>query len=712
MTMKKRLLVVWCLLLAASSLLNGQQQVVIEEMANPAGGVFNRLETSPDGRLWGVTLGGLLLGQTATSPTAPLQVVGQVGISSAVLGRAGGDQLTAQLGGFFPENGTSITLSPMSQYKFAGSYVAGYKDLDMVATLSPASIKPLCTDYVGAASMPNWPGTFPASDGSRYVVGNDNISNSAIYLRGKPDAKGVCGLTQVATLGGPVTLEAWKQADGSFLTQVILATSSFDALSSEIGIVRNGVLERRLVSTRSINSPAITASQCCDLKPDWSRGATLVTYMDGGGGHAFVYQNGVVNPIYGNEDGFFSNYIYVFGLSGQWAVLGGGSSAGFKMLLVNIQTHQRWVLTSTGDALPGGSITRAFTGSAVAITPEGVVYFTEYNNPLRTVQKLYRATIQGITGFQKPTVVFSASSTSISVGDPVTLKWNVGGAYADQSGVCIDNGVGCNLPASGSQTVYLSEATTFMMVAVGPGGKTLATVTVNVVPKVPVPAINAVTMIFGGMILPVTDKVAPGQIVTLWGNLCSDLPSNTQWFPLRTEIAGCSVKFTNPQGNIAFGNLYYVSALQLNVQAPDGIGLGPYKMTVTFNGLSSAPLALTVVGTNPNYVQEVVGSVAFLKGVHTNGSYVTATNPAVGGETILAFLTGLGSKTEITIEINGSPATVYYAGPQGQFPGLDQINVRVPDTILYASDFLITVTAVDGTQKTDRLSVEPVLSQQ
>jgi uncharacterized protein (TIGR03437 family) len=32
----------------------------------------------------------------------------------------------------------------------------------------------------------------------------------------------------------------------------------------------------------------------------------------------------------------------------------------------------------------------------------------------------------------------------------------------------------------------------------------------------------------------------------------------------------------------------------------------------------------------------------------------------------------------VSVTIGGEPVEVLYVGPQGQFPGLDQINVRVP----------------------------------
>jgi uncharacterized protein (TIGR03437 family) len=129
-------------------------------------------------------------------------------------------------------------------------------------------------------------------------------------------------------------------------------------------------------------------------------------------------------------------------------------------------------------------------------------------------------------------------------------------------------------------------------------------------------------------------------------------------------------------------------------------------MVVTFNGLtSSTPMFFQAIATNPDYVVHEIGSQTYLKGIHADGS-VTGANPAEGGEMILVFLSGLGAGTKIAIDVNGVPATVYYAGTT-EWSGLEQINVRIPDSIQYATEFTITATATDGTQKVDTLLTEP-----
>jgi uncharacterized protein (TIGR03437 family) len=62
------------------------------------------------------------------------------------------------------------------------------------------------------------------------------------------------------------------------------------------------------------------------------------------------------------------------------------------------------------------------------------------------------------------------------------------------------------------------------------------------------------------------------------------------------------------------------------------------------------------------------------------GLPIDLTNP---GEAVYLLLYGTGLRNRgslgtVSVTIGGEPVEVLYVGPQGQFPGLDQINVRVP----------------------------------
>ena len=678
---------------------------MVDEISNPTGGeVIRRLKTAPDGRLWVFTTPGTLLAQTAVSPTAILQKM-KSGFTKSSFDEQNYAGI-ASLGGFFPSNGNTVILSPTILASKSGKMVT--KNTEIQASISPASVQDICTDYgvnLGQTLQPNLLGSFPASDGTRYVVGNDGVT-STIYLRGKPDAKGVCNLNQVTTTSASV-LQAWKQTNGDFLAQIVLGQASNGLISSEIAVVHGGTIVR-LVSTKPDDKPARLAGTCCDIISDWSRDQSLVTHMGtgGDGGHAFLYKNNVIVPVYDNDgEGLINDRVFGYDINGDWVVIGGISlmtRTGFSLILINVPMGRRWIL-ETND--PGGASMDHPLGNhipnAVTVGPDGTVYFAVSDFP----GKIFRATIPGVTGFMPaPTITsFTVDNPTIVAGGSAKISWVVDGATS----CALDQGIG-TVPCTGTAaTVTISPTVTtpYTLTATGPGGITpSAPLIVTVTPKqVSPPSIKAITTLFGGA---TSMKAAPGEIVTLWGNLCANVPANTQWIPLQTAVAGCSVKFTDVQGNTSLGNLYFVSAGQINVQVPSTLALGANQMVVTFNGLtSSTPMFFQAIATNPDYVVHEIGSQTYLKGIHADGS-VTGANPAEGGEMILVFLSGLGAGTKIAIDVNGVPATVYYAGTT-EWSGLEQINVRIPDSIQYATEFTITATATDGTQKVDTLLTEP-----
>ena len=91
-----------------------------------------------------------------------------------------------------------------------------------------------------------------------------------------------------------------------------------------------------------------------------------------------------------------------------------------------------------------------------------------------------------------PVVAFGASSTEIASGDFMTLTWTVSNAAT----VTISPNVnetddGQLLPMVGSRTLVLQSTTTYIMIAVGPGGTTTKQVTVEVRAGLPTISLQA-----------------------------------------------------------------------------------------------------------------------------------------------------------------------------------------------------------------------------
>lgn len=109
----------------------------------------------------------------------------------------------------------------------------------------------------------------------------------------------------------------------------------------------------------------------------------------------------------------------------------------------------------------------------------------------------------------------------------------------------------------------------------------------------------------------------------------------------------------------------YTSDHQLNVLLPDNVA-----------GLTSLTVSNAQGKTSENvFVEAAVPAIFTLDGSGTGGAADIRT-----GDYISLFLTGLGANQVVpVVTLNGTPATVTYAGPAPGFPGLDQINFRLPD---------------------------------
>jgi uncharacterized protein (TIGR03437 family) len=205
--------------------------------------------------------------------------------------------------------------------------------------------------------------------------------------------------------------------------------------------------------------------------------------------------------------------------------------------------------------------------------------------------------------------------------------------------------------------------------------------------------VNPQRVLNGASYAPAGNPIAPGEFIALFGTgmAASDKVSGAPYPP---TLNGVTVLINGKQAP-----LYYVSATQINAIVPYSTQ-GPTATVVVQNGIASSntvtvPVAITAPGIF-SLDESGTGEGAVL---HANYSVVNAANPAVLGETVLIFLTGMGAVTPTVADgaipgasdINATPLSVYvadvpvtpsgYAGTAPGYPGLYQLNVAIPLTI-------------------------------
>ncbi|MET0626823.1 MAG: IPT/TIG domain-containing protein [Pyrinomonadaceae bacterium] len=137
----------------------------------------------------------------------------------------------------------------------------------------------------------------------------------------------------------------------------------------------------------------------------------------------------------------------------------------------------------------------------------------------------------------------------------------------------------------------------------------------------------------------------------------------------------------------------------IHVQVPQTLGTGVASFVVRVGGDVTAADDAAIVNTNPGlFTVPQTGTGEAVALLVSGMLYTNAPFPArTGGDAseVALFGTGWRNALPVTVQIGGKAATVTYAGPSGGFPGLDQLNVRIPDGVTGAAP--VVITAAGGT---------------
>jgi uncharacterized protein (TIGR03437 family) len=206
------------------------------------------------------------------------------------------------------------------------------------------------------------------------------------------------------------------------------------------------------------------------------------------------------------------------------------------------------------------------------------------------------------------------------------------------------------------------------------------------------PAISTVSSAADG-----SASVAAGGLIAVYGSQMSPVNIATSTIPLPTALGeSCLVVNGTPIP------LLFVSSGQINAQLPFNVA-GTATMSIHTPAGISNNFNFAVQSAAPSIFMS--GSAGPETGLATivrfdNGQLVTPTNPVHPGDTLVIYLTGMGSTSPAVnagvaapmsplswatqapaVTLGGSPLTLLYAGlVPGSISGLYQIDVTVPGT--------------------------------
>jgi uncharacterized protein (TIGR03437 family) len=229
-------------------------------------------------------------------------------------------------------------------------------------------------------------------------------------------------------------------------------------------------------------------------------------------------------------------------------------------------------------------------------------------------------------------------------------------------------------------------------------------------PFVPLTAASAASYAAG--------TIAPDELVTLFGHELADAPTSATAQPA-AALGGATVRITDSTGVNQPAGLLFVSPMQASVLIAPDTAYGPATIAFASSSGVTVSSTITVSPVAPGLFTAGSDGSGAPAGqalrVHADGSTASlqdlATYDTAGGQWVphpiprgapddVVYLTlygtGLRHFTSPPLCTIGSQSIpVDYAGAQGTFAGLDQINVRLPAGLTGTGTLNLTLT-VDG----------------
>jgi uncharacterized protein (TIGR03437 family) len=189
--------------------------------------------------------------------------------------------------------------------------------------------------------------------------------------------------------------------------------------------------------------------------------------------------------------------------------------------------------------------------------------------------------------------------------------------------------------------------------------------------------------------------ISPGGFVTMFGSGLGTQTVTAGAFPFPQLLGGVSATINGRAAPI-----YRVLPSQITLVVPYSVTGSTASIIVTVNGVASNTVEVPLAATAPgifSLTQNGLGDGAIL---HANYSVVNVDSPALPGEIVQVFLSGMGMVTPSVIEgaaapssppatvgaptavsIGGVDAQIFFNGLTPQLASLYQLNVKVPATL-------------------------------
>lgn len=218
--------------------------------------------------------------------------------------------------------------------------------------------------------------------------------------------------------------------------------------------------------------------------------------------------------------------------------------------------------------------------------------------------------------------------------------------------------------------------------------------------------------------------ITSDEIVSAFGADLSATTETANSLPLPQTLGGITVKIIDSVGVERFASLLFISPLQINFITPAGMAPGAATVVIVNGMVETSAAAIQVADIAPaiftaNASGTGLPAAQFLR-VRADGAssyepvaqfdaglnqYLAVpvdlgTAPGATTDEVFLILFGTGvrhrnSEGSVAAKIGDVAAEVLYAGAQGSLVGLDQLNLRIPRSLIGRGEANVVVT-IDG----------------
>ncbi len=224
--------------------------------------------------------------------------------------------------------------------------------------------------------------------------------------------------------------------------------------------------------------------------------------------------------------------------------------------------------------------------------------------------------------------------------------------------------------------------------------------------------------------------VAGESIASIFGSAMATTTGAAMATPLPVTLANTSVRVRDGAGIERLAPLFFVSPAQINFLLPTGTAIGMGTFTIVKSDSTAPSGVLQIANVAPALFsanatgRDVAAGVALR--IRSNGSrsfepiaqfdpgqnrFVSLPiDPGSATDEVFLVLFGTGfrfrsSLSSVTVNIGGVDAPVQFAGAQGDFVGLDQLNTQLPRSLAGRGEVDLVLTVDGNAANTVRVSI-------